>query len=83
MCIRDRIHALQREGWKLERQRRADARIKEAKRLKLKDQLKPDQATQNGTETEHLHRPQNRTKIEHLQTQNESKTKVSSTSLKE
>ena len=65
------IHALQREGWKLERQRRADARIKEAKRLKLKDQLKPDQATQNGTETEHL------------QTQNESKTKVSSTSLKE
>ena len=77
------IHALQREGWKLERQRRADARIKEAKRLKLKDQLKPDQATQNGTETEHLHRPQNRTKIEHLQTQNESKTKVSSTSLKE
>lgn len=48
------IHALQREGWKLERQRRADARIKEAKRLKLKDQLKPDQATQNRTKIEHL-----------------------------
>lgn len=39
------IHALQREGWRLERQRRAEARINEAKRLKLKDQIKPDQAS--------------------------------------
>ena len=46
------IHALQREGWKLERQRRTDARIKEAKRLKLKDQLKTDQANWSGTKTE-------------------------------
>lgn len=38
-------HALQREGWRLERQRRAEARINEAKRLKLKDQIKPDQAS--------------------------------------
>ncbi|MEG3906212.1 MULTISPECIES: HTH domain-containing protein, partial [unclassified Microcoleus] len=56
------IHALQREGWKLEKQRRIDARNNEAKRQKLKDQAKYQHGTSQAE--------RNRTKSDHLQVQN-------------
>ena len=56
------IHALQRLGWELARQRRAEAKINEAKRQKLKDQAKYQHGTSQAE--------RNRTKSEHLQVQN-------------